>query len=254
MQHLVLLFSLVLTRVGAFVAVLPLFGSINVPRTVKAGLAFALATVWFGNVAAELPTSLLTASPETSWFAYGLAVAREAVMGAMLGYAFGLFQVPARVCGEFLTEELGLSFGAFIDPTTQGNVSALTQIIEALGVLLFLGLDGHHLFLTALDATFARYPVGTAMPAVPLEPLVGGAALTVQWGVAIAMPVVVGLFVVTFALTLMARAAPQINLFTVGFPLRLLAGLVLLVLLIPNLLNALVNALGRFGDLLTRLI
>jgi len=254
MQHLVLLFSLVLTRVGAFVAVLPLFGGVAVPRTVKAGLAFALATVWFGNVADALPTGLLTASPETSWFAYGLAVGREAVLGALLGYAFGLFQVPARVCGEFLTEELGLSFGAFIDPTAQGNVSALTQIIDALGVLLFLGLDGHHLFLTALDATFVRYPVGATLPDVPVQHLVGGAALTVQWGVVIAMPVVVGMFVVTFVLTLMARAAPQINLFTVGFPLRLLAGLVLLFLLIPNLLTALANALGRFGELLTRLI
>ena len=58
----------------------------------------------------------------------------------------------------------------------------------------------------------------------------------------------------TFVLTLMARAAPQINLFTVGFPLRLLAGLVLLFLLIPTLLGSLVNALGRFGELLTRLI
>jgi flagellar biosynthetic protein FliR len=254
MQTYVLLFSLVLTRVGAFVAVLPLFGGVNVPRLVKAGLAFALATVWFGNLAAGPPPELLTRPLETSWLAYGVAVLRETALGALLGYAFGLFQVPARVCGEFLTEELGLSFGAFLDPTQQGNVSALTQIIDALGVLLFLGLDGHHLFLAALDATFARYPVGGALPEVPTEHLVAGAALTVQWGVAIAMPVAAALFLVTFVLALMARVAPQINLFTVGFPMRLVAGLTLLVLLLPNLLTALVNALGRFGQLLTRLI
>jgi flagellar biosynthetic protein FliR len=254
MQTLVLLFSLVLTRVGAFVAVLPLFGGVNVPRTVKAGLAFALATVWFGNAAIVPPAELLNRPLETSWLAYGVAVGREAVLGALLGYAFGLFQVPARVCGEFLTQELGLSFGAFLNPTGTGNESALTQIIDALGVLLFLGLDGHHLFLTALDATFARYPVGTTMPTVPVQHLTAGASLTMHWGLVVAMPVAVALFVVTFVLTIMARVAPQVNLFTVGFPARLLAGLVLLLLLLPNLLTALVNALGRFGELLTRLV
>ena len=59
MQNYVLLFSLVLTRVGAFVTVLPLFGGVNVPRLVKAGLAFALATVWFGNAAVAMPPELL---------------------------------------------------------------------------------------------------------------------------------------------------------------------------------------------------
>jgi flagellar biosynthetic protein FliR len=254
MQSYVVFFSLVLTRVGMFVTVLPLFGGVNVPRLVKAGLAFALATLWFGNVCAGPPEQLLNRAVETSALAYGVAVLREATLGALLGYAFGLFQVPARVCGEYLTEELGLSFGAFINPTGTGNDSALTQIIDALGILLFLGLDGHHLFLAALDMTFTRYPVGAALPNVPVPPLVAGLSLTVQWGLTLAMPVAVSLFVVTFVLALMTRAAPQINLFTVGFPLRLLAGLVLLFLLLPNLLGSLVNALGRFGELLTRLV
>jgi flagellar biosynthetic protein FliR len=254
MQNQVVLFSLILARCGAFVTVLPLFGGSNVPRLVKAGLAFALATLWFGNGVEGPPKELLNRAVETSYFAYALAAWREMVLGALLGYAFGLFQVPARVCGEFLTEELGLSFGAFIDPTGTGNVSALTQMLDALGILLFLGMDGHHLFLAALDATFTRYPVGAAMPSVPIQPLVAGASLSIQWGLAIAMPVAVSLFVVTVVLAIMSRAAPQINLFTVGFPLRLAAGLLLLLLLLPNMLHALVNALGRFGQLLTRLV
>jgi flagellar biosynthetic protein FliR len=254
MQNLVLLFSLILARVGAFVTVLPLFGGATVPRLVKAGLAFALATLWFGNVVEGPPAEMLNRAVETSYFAYALAAWREMVLGALLGYAFGLFQVPARVCGEFLTQELGLSFGAFIDPTGTGNVSALTQMFDALGIMLFLGLDGHHLFFAALDATFARYPVGSAMPAVPVGPLVAGASLTIQWGLSIAMPVALSLFVVTVVLAVMSRAAPQINLFTVGFPLRLAAGLLLLFLMLPNMLQSLVNALGRFGELLARLI
>jgi flagellar biosynthetic protein FliR len=254
MSNLVLYFSLVLARVAAFVGVMPLFGGVNVPRLVKASLAFALTALWFGSVTAALPPDLLNRPVETSWFPYGLAVGREVVLGALVGYAFGLFQVPARVMGEFLTQELGLSFGAFLDPTGQNNVSALTQILDVLGVLLFFGLDGHHLFLGVLHATFAQYPVGAALPGVPVQNLVAAAATTEEWGVVLALPVVVGLFVVTALLMVMTRAAPQINLFTVGFPLRLGAGLVLIFLLLPGLLHALVQTLGRYGELLTRLV
>ena len=158
-------------------AVLPLFGGANVPRLVKAGLAFALATLWFGNVVDGPPSRAAQPGGGDVVLRLRPGGLRETVLGALLGYAFGLFQVPARVAGEFLTEELGLSFGAFIDPTGTGNVSALTQILDALGILLFLGLDGHHLFLAALDATFTRYPVGAALPSVPIQPLVAGASL-----------------------------------------------------------------------------
>lgn len=254
MALLVLTFSLVLTRVGAFVAVLPLFGGVLVPRFVKVGLTVALTSLWFGASVANLSPELLEKPLDTSWVALGLATAREAILGALLGYIFALFQVPARVAGEFLTQELGLSFGAFLNPTGEGNVSGLTQILDILGILLFLGMDGHHVFLAILDSTFARFPVGAGWPGAPIGPLVDGAAITVEWGVALAAPMVLVLFVVTFVLTLMARAAPQINLFSVGFPLRLTAGLVIVFLLLPNFLVHLMGVLGRWGELIRRMI
>ncbi len=254
MGTVVLTFSLVLTRVGAFVTILPLFGTTTVPRTVKAGLALALTTLWFGSAVAALPPELLARPPETSWLAFVVAAFRELVLGALLGYAFSLFQVPARVAGEYLTQELGLSFGAFLNPTGESSISALTQILDILNILIFFGLDGHHVFLAVLDATFARYPVGAAMPGAPLPAMVTGLALTEEWGLALAAPMALCLFVVTFVLTLMTRAAPQINLFSVGFPLRLLAGLTVVFLLMPNFLTQLTNVLGRWGELLRRLV
>jgi flagellar biosynthetic protein FliR len=253
MELLVLTFSLVLARVGAFVAVLPLFGGVNVPRTVRATLALVLATVWFGTSLPPVAPELVNQPPQTSWFIFGLGMGREVLLGGVLGYAFGLFQVPARVAGEFLTQELGLSFGAFLDPTGTANVASLTQIIDAFGILLFFGLDGHHLFLAVLDATFARYPVGAGLPGVPTEALVSSVALTEEWGLTLAAPMAICLFTVTFVLTLMARAAPQVNLFSVGFPLRLAAGLTVVFLLLPNFLHHLTGALGRFGELMARI-
>ena len=81
MQSCVIFFSLVLARAGMFVTVLPLFGGINVPRMVKAGLA--LATLYFGNACTGPPSALLNRAVETSALAYGVAVLREAALGAL---------------------------------------------------------------------------------------------------------------------------------------------------------------------------
>jgi flagellar biosynthetic protein FliR len=237
------------------VGVLPLYGGTNVPRMIKLGLALALTVMWFDfSGLSQPPKELLNTSEEVSLVLYGLAVGREAILGALLGYALGLFMVPARVAGEFLTQELGLSFGAFLNPTGEANVSALTQILDLLSILIFLGLDGHHVFFVVLHGTFTRYPIGTALLQVPVQPLVGGAALTEEWGLVLAAPMVLCLFVVTFLLTIMTRAAPQVNLFSVGFPLRMFAGLVVVLALLPDLLRSLVRVLGQYGELLGRLV
>jgi flagellar biosynthetic protein FliR len=255
MENIVLFFGLTLARTGAFVAVLPILGGTNTPRLVKAGLAFALAVFWFGIVAAALPPDVLFGKPiMVTRFAFTLAAGREVILGALMGFAFGLFQVPAHVAGEFLTEELGLSFGAFLNPTGTSNVSALTQIIDTFGIFVFLGLDGHHLFLAALHASFTRYPVGGSLPDVPVEMLAASMSTSIQWGLVLAAPMALSLFLVTLVLAVMTRAAPQINLFTVGFPLRLVSGLVAVFVFFPNFLTSLVDVLGHYGEMLTRLI
>ena len=84
--------------------------------------------------------------------------------------------------------------------------------------------------------------------------MVTGVTTTVEWGLVLAMPMALCVFVVTVVLTMMARAAPQINLFSVGFPLRLAAGLVVVFLLLPNFLVNLANVLGRWGDVVKRIV
>src|SRR5262245_61263501 len=116
MAVLVLCFALVLARVGAFVAVLPLLGGGAVPRLVKLGLTVALGCSWFGTLFAKLPPEGLSASLQSSWPALGVAAGREMLLGALLGYAFGLFLLPARAAGEVLSQETGLSLGGLLDP------------------------------------------------------------------------------------------------------------------------------------------
>lgn len=257
MEGLVLYFSLILARVGTFVAILPLFGSQTLPRMVKVGLAFALAVMYFSCFFGEIPIGeLLRRSGSTSWLAFVIAMGREAILGALLGLALGLFLLPARLAGDFVTQELGLTFGALLGPTEAAppGTGSLTQIIEALSALIFFALDGHHVFFAVLHATFLRYPIGGAVPQVPVQHLISGVSAAQEWGLLLVAPVVLCLFLTTVILSLMTRGAPQLNLFSIGFPLRLLAGLVALWALAPNWVGALVSVFGRISELVLQLV
>jgi flagellar biosynthetic protein FliR len=253
----IVLFTLVLARVGMFVAVMPLFGSRNVPRLVKAGLAFGLTVLWLGPAFDGLPAGALNSlEANVTWLTLGIALARELLLGGLLGFAFGLFLLPARVAGEFIAQEMGLTFGAIVDPTGGNPTGPLPQIFEIVAAVLFFGLDGHHALLAVFHSTFALYPVGQALPDLgglggpSVAQLVSGMAKAEEWGLMLAMPVAIYLFLMTVILALMTRAAPQLNLYSVGFPLRLAAGLLAVFLLLPHLLAGMTDVLGGLGEVL----
>lgn len=245
-------FSLLVVRIGAFVNTLPILSGNNVPRLVRAGLVMALTMLWFDFT----PTAnhdWLTASSEIAWLPFAAAAGRELLLGVVMGYAFGLFLVPARVAGEFLVQQMGLSLGSIADPTAGNPTGPLTQLFEMLGILLFLGMDGHHVFLAVLHKTMLRWPVGGALPAPPTVELLAGAVAAEEWGLQLVAPLGLCLFLSTVVLALMARAAPQMNVFSFGFAFQITVGLVGAFLLLPDLLAAIVNTFGRASEFLIRL-
>src|SRR5262249_1599922 len=158
----------------------------------------------------------------------GIALGREALLGGLVGYLFGLFLMPARIAGDFLAQEMGLSFGNMVGVTGEVNATALSTIFEMLAALTFFSLDGHHVFLGVMHGTFEHYPVGGGLPSLSVPQIVAGATAVEEWGLMLSAPVAFCLFLTTIVLTLLARATPQLNLYTVGFPLRLGVGLIAL--------------------------
>src|SRR5205085_1513902 len=123
-----------------------------------------------------------------------LVLAREAMLGALLGLAFGLFLLPARIAGEFITQQMGLSLGATLRSAAGSPAGALTMMLETISGLLFLGLDLHHVFLSTLHATFLRYPVGGSFGMFPVAQLVNGVASAHEMGLLLAAPLALTLF------------------------------------------------------------
>ena len=248
-EAIVLPSSLILARVAAFVSVLPILGGPQTPHLVKLGLTMALTVMWsfamFGEPVPLPPDSVVT----VTWI---MALGREAALGALFGFFFSLFLLPATIAGEYLTQEMGLSFASMVSAVGNGSETTPAMILELFASLLFLGLDLHHVFLAVLDATFRRFPVGQGFALPGCDPM-SAVSSAEEWGVLLGMPVALCLFVTTIALAFLNRAAPQLSLYTVGFPLRLIVGLGALLVLFPYLIAGLVQALTEFADLVTHL-
>jgi len=252
LSPLIAWFALVLARVGTGVAVMPLFAGRNAPRRVRAGLALALAVFWFSALDRG-PDPAMLQRLRDSWLVAGLAVLREMSLGAVIGFAFNLFLVPARVAGEFLTQEMGLALAATFGPTNDRAAGPITLIFETMSGLLFLGLDLHHVFLATLHATFRRYPVGGAPGVIPTAQLLDAATAAQELGILAAGPLAVVLFLVIVGLALMTRTAPQLNVYAIGFGLQAAAGVVGTLVLLPEILDALTRSFGRVSEYVLRL-
>lgn len=253
-EALVTGFVLVLARVGTFVAIMPFFGGASLPRTVKAGLTMALTVFWYSSMDKGPTVDLAGKTVAAQWLVFAIVVGREVLLGACLAFALSLFLAPVRVAGEYLGEEMGLIVSPFIDPASPNLAGAVTQVFEALGILVFLGIDGHHIFFAILDGTFQRMPVGQGIHLPSAGLVVDGVATVQELGLLLIAPVGMCLFLTSIVLALMAKVAPQLNIFSVGFALRALVGLTTLWLFAPNLIAGLIAVFGRISEMLGKLV
>lgn len=191
----------------------------------------------------------LRSSDSLSLLGHAAAIGREVFLGGILGFGLGLFLVPVHVAGEFLTQEMGLAFANQVNPATGSTSSPLTRLLEYMAIAIFFAVDGHHVFLGILHASFVQHPLFSSLPSIPIARLVDGAAMAEEWGLMLAAPVALCLLVTTVVLGLLTRAAPQMNLYSIGFPLRLAAGLAAVVLLLPAWVAAVVSGFGHFAEL-----
>jgi flagellar biosynthetic protein FliR len=253
MESLGLLFALVLARVGAFVAVMPLFAGQGTPRLVRAGLALALSVFWFGQLGPPAELAQLHAGP-TPWLLFLLVMGREALLGAVVGLMFSLFLAPVRIAGEFITQQIGLAQAGLLGGTFSSPASPLTLILESLAGVVFLELNGHHVVLAVLHASFARYPLGGTLFPAPGDGVIQSVATAEALGVQLAGPLALAMFLVTIVLALLGRAAPQLNIYSVGFTLQSLVALGAALILLPDLVHLMSAALARMGETLRVLI
>lgn len=225
---------LVLMRTTGFVVAAPLLGHRAIPGQVKAGLAAVLA-VGIARSASVAP------SPVPFW----LAAPFELVVGLALGFIVGLGFHAVESVGRLVALQLGLSLAPVFDPVRGDTGSAIDPLFAVLAGLLFYALDLHLAMLAALGDSFARLPLGGGWPGEVGRYAAGLAAVALELGGRIALPLALVLLMAEVAVALVARAIPQVNVFFLGLPVKLLAGLAILVAALPQL-AASAAAVGRY--------
>lgn len=205
----------------------PVLGNRSVPVTAKLGLALFITLLLVPVLPAMPPVPPASAAGV-------LIAAQQLVIGLAMGFAIRIALTAAEMAGQLAGLQMGLGFAVFFDPQSSAQTAVVGQFVGLFAILVFLSTNGHAVVLSALAESFHQLPVSLA----PLDPL--GWRILVEWGgviftggLLISLPVVAALLIANLAVGIMTRAAPQLNIFAVGFPVTLATGFVALYLAAP---------------------
>ena len=234
-------------RVGSCLMVAPVFSSQSVPPRIRIVLAGAIAMILAPMI--TIPAQLSAFSLE------GLVVtAQQVVIGIALGFCLQLVFDSITLGGQLIANSMGLSYAMSVDPIRGVGTTALGELYTIFVTLVFLALDGHLRLIEVLADGFRTLPVGgTGFDAASLWQIVIWGGTLFSGALSIALPGITALLIVNLAFGMVSRAAPSLNLMSVGFPVILVFGLLVLVVSVPQLLSAFERLLGESFMLLQSL-
>jgi flagellar biosynthetic protein FliR len=242
------LWLVAMIRPGAAFLAAPIFGAAFVPLQIRAIVALAIGIPGLALSSFHLPAEGLAT------MAGFLLVAGEIIAGLAIGFAVQIGFSCALVSGEVIGNAMGLGFAAMMDPASGQQNPVLGQFLMIVATLLFLAMDGHLMLARVIVESYHALPPGNAwLSAEAIRGLVFFGAVLFSAGLSIALPVAFAIILVQIVMGLLARSAPQLNLFAVGFPAALLAGIVLLAIAAPVLGEGINAAIGAGLDEARRL-
>lgn len=218
-----------LTRILGLIAVAPLFGNRSVPARVKVGLGVMLALIVAPTVPA-LPALDPMSLPGL------LILVQQFIIGLAMGFAMRIVFSAVELAGTITGMTMGLGFATFFDPQSQGQSMVISQFMVLLATLAFLAVNGHLMLLSALAESFFTLPIASSgMGAPGFEQLASWGGRIFSAGVQLSLPMVAALLITNIALGILTRAAPQLNIFGIGFPITLSVGFIVIALALPYL-------------------
>lgn len=216
-------------RIAAMLSAAPLVGAKVLPMRVR--LMLALALTW---AVQPLVGPIPTVDPLS--LAGILVVINQILIGAAMGLALQVAFAVLMVAGQVIGASMGLGFASVVDPQNGIQVPVIGQLYFVLGALLFLALDGHLILVELVARSFVSVPLDAAGPTPTLlRALVEWSGLMFSEGMRLALPVVTVILLTNLALGVATRAAPQLNVFALGFSITLLLGLGTMLFALPNL-------------------
>jgi flagellar biosynthetic protein FliR len=219
--------GLLLARPSMLVVSAPAFGGQSAPSHVRIGLSLLLAVL-------SLP--LVPVPPVPTLASLGVIVARELAIGLALGLSVRAVLAGAELGGHITSSQLMLSYGSLIDPQGGARNTLLATLYGNLALITFFAINGHHILLRGLAASYQALPIGAGA----IEASLAGSVMRLLgvvfvFGLRLAAPIVIVMLVVELATGLVSKAAPALNLMVVGTPVRLIVGLLTVAAVVPQI-------------------
>ncbi len=233
-------------RIGSCFMVAPAFGATSVPARVRIVLAGAVAL---------LVAPLVTIPTVTPLSAAGVVITvQQVIIGAALGFSLQILFEAVSLGGELLANSMGLSLAFNLDPQNGASTPTVGQLYTVLVTLIFLVLNGHLALIRTLVDGFHTLPIGTSgLGANGLWTVVNWGSELFSGALAVALPGVTALLIANLAFGVVSRAAPTLNIFSVGLPISLVFGLLAIIAGLPALESSFIRLLAAALDFLRHL-
>jgi flagellar biosynthetic protein FliR len=229
----------VMARIGAAMLAAPFFGAANVPSQVRVIVTGAIAVMVCAWTGVQAPPALFS-------LAGVLDTAGEVLVGVALGFVLQLSFAAPTIAAEVIGAGMGMSIATAADPQTGAHSPALGQYYGIVLTLVFLGLGGHLLFIDLVIRSYTAFPPGhTWLGADRLATIIGFGSAMFATALAIALPVTLILLLVQFAAGVLSRSAPSLNLFSLGLPAGVVAGIAALIISAPLTSDILTDLAGE---------
>lgn len=226
------LFILMFVRVSALIISSPIFGRKTIPNILKIGLCLFITYIVFAAYSPKTP-------PQYSGVAeFAMLIIKELLFGLVVGYVTTLFFSLVQTSGAVMDMQMGFGMVNVFDVQSNISVPVTGNLFNIVLLITFFGVNGHLKLIYLLKSTFTQIPVGTTT----LNPALGLAALDVfilafVLAVNVAMPLIAAGLLGEIALGFIVRAVPQMNVFVVGIPLKIILGFMVLMLILPIFVN-----------------
>lgn len=228
MPETLLSFALVLVRISAFFLIVPIFGWRMIPMRIKVA-GTVLLTVFF---AVAHPLGIETAG--MSPFRVILFLAAEAAYGLALGLIVNCLFSVVKISGQIIEQQMGMTMANIVNPLTGDTGSPLSDLMEMIFILLFLGANGHHMLLLIISKSYEAFPAGT-IPSIGILTdgvVTAGSAMLIA-SLRLAAPMLAAFMILMVALALLARLVPEMDILFMSMPVRMALGLGLTATFLP---------------------
>ncbi len=235
-------------RVAALLSLVPVLGTSQVPSRIRVLLAVFI-TVSMLPLVGEIP------KVEPLGSAGILLVLNQILIGVLMGFSLSIVFNAIILAGQSIAVTMGLGFALMNDPQNGTQVPVVGQFYNLMATLLFLVLNGHHAILQLMADSFKYLPITMKLEIDLIWILLEWSKVLFEGALKIALPAIIAMLTVNVVMGIMTRAAPQLNVFSVGFPITMTVGFLAILAglpaFVPDMENLLAGALSNISKIIS---